>query len=184
EARHRVEVVGPHDETPPHCHSQADDEEQPEQVEHCLVEEVEIALEKLVTEERDRDVVIDGGQHGSHEERKEAPEHGGVHDARVRLRQRAGLTEGVDRDELQALGDVVNAALRLTGAPQPHPLPHPVREDDDRDDRSDVQSDLSPDRNVPERVTERDLGHEGLNDSTARTAWAAEYGSISSSATR
>ena len=110
----RIDARRTHHEAAPHGHAQPDHEEEPEQVEHGLVEEVERALEELEAEERQRDVVVDRRQHGAHEEGQETPEHDGVHHAGVRLRQRAHLAQRVAAPRPEPLRDPIEAVL---GAP-------------------------------------------------------------------
>src|SRR5437867_4252169 len=119
------------------------------------------------------------GDHGAHEQREEAPEHDGVHDAGVRLRERARLAERVLGHELHALGNVVEAVLGPPRAPEADVLIEAVHEDRHRDQATEVEGVLRERRNVPERVPDRDAGgrHEGSNDITGRMAAAAEYGS-------
>ena len=111
EARGRVDARRPLDEAPPHRHAETDHEEEPEQVEHGLVEEVERALQELVAEERQRDVPVERGERRPHEQGEEAPEHDRVHDARIRLRERADLAERVSQDAADALGNAIQAIL-------------------------------------------------------------------------
>src|SRR5438477_504868 len=179
EAGGRIHAGRAQHEAAPHGHAEADHEEEAEEVEHGLVEEVEAALEELVAPERQRDVVVDGGEHGAHEQREEAPEHDRVHDAGVGLRQRPGLAERVPGHELHALGNVVEAVLGSPGAPQAHVPVDAVEEDHHRDQATQVERALRERRDVPERVANRHAGrrHEGSNDITGRMAAAAEYGS-------
>src|SRR5262249_28931994 len=174
-----VEGVGSDHEAPPHGHAETDDEEEAEEIEHGFVEEIEAALEELVVPQGQRDVPVDRRQHRAHEQREEAPEHDGVHDAGVGLRQRARLAERVLGHELHALRDVIEAALGPTGRPEPDVAVKTIDEDRHGDDRAEVERMLCERWNVPERVPERDAGgrHEGSNDITGKIAAAAEYGS-------
>src|SRR5207245_10762454 len=150
-------------------------EEEPEQVEHGLVDEVEGALQELVAEERHRDVVVDRREDRSHEEREETPEHDRVHDAGVRLRERLRLAERVLPDEGEALGHPGEPRLGAPGEPEADALRQAVDEDGDGDDGADVERDLGPAGNVPKGVAERHgRGHEDSNLSTVRLACTAE----------
>src|SRR5207247_3493444 len=172
EARRGFEAGGPTDEAPPYRHAQADHEEEAEEIEHRLVEEVEVPLQELVAEERQRDVPVDRGEDRAHEQGEEAPEHDRVHDARIGLRQRSHLPERVGGDEPDALGDPVEPVLRQALPPERHSLPEAVDEKRDRDRAADVQRDLSPARDVPERIAEWNGRGHGRNLSTGRTRLA------------
>jgi hypothetical protein len=176
EARGGIDPGRPQHEAPPHGQAEPDHEEQPEQVEHRLVGEVEVALQQLVAEQRQRDVVVDRRQHGAQEQREEAPEHDGVHHARVRLRQRAHLAERVLDHELHALGNLVQARLGAAGAPELDPLPESPDEERDGHEPADVEQDLRPGGNVPEGVAKRHgrRRHEGSNDTMGNIAATAE----------
>src|SRR3990167_5462366 len=185
EARRRVHAVRPEHEPAPHGHAEAEHEEEAEEVEDGLVGEVEVAREELVPEQRQRDVPVDRGEHGAHEQGEEAPEHDRVHHAGVGLREHADLPERVREDEAEPRGDPVEALLGLAAAPEAHALGEPPREDRERDEPAHVECDLRPAGHVPERVAERDAGtHSGLNLSTGRSACAAVYGSSVPSTTR
>jgi len=161
EARRGVEAVRPDNEATVDGHAEPDHEEEAEEVEHGLVEEVEGPLEELHPEQRERDVPIDRRQHGARQEREEAPEHDRVHDARVGLRERARLADGLGGDEPQPLADAVEARLGPADAPEPDPLPETPGEDGERDQRARVQEHLDRNRNVPEGVAVRHAGHAG-----------------------
>src|SRR5262249_31124913 len=168
-ARRRVDARWPHDEAPPQRHPQADHEEESEEVEYRLVEEIEVALQELVAEERQRDVPVDRGEDRAHEERQEAPEHDRVHDARIRLRQRTHLAERVRGDEAEALGDPVETILGHSLSPEHHQLVETINEICDRERAADVEGDLRPARDVPERIAEWNGRGHGRNLSTRPT---------------
>src|SRR5262249_51935381 len=171
EPRGRIDAGRALHEPSPDRHPEADDEEEPEHVEHGLVEEVERALQELVAEERQGDVPVERGQHRAHEQGEEAPEHDRVHDSGGRLRQGPYLTERVGEHAADPLGDPIPPILGQTAPPQHHALPHPVGEDRDRDDAADVERDLRPAWDVPEGVAEGNgRGHERPNLSTSGRA--------------
>src|SRR5207253_4996256 len=133
------------------------------------VEEVERPFQELVAEQGKRDVPVERGQHGTHEQGEEAPEQDRVHDARIGLRERAHLAERVSQDQAHALRDSIQAVLGEPTPPETYPLPYSIREDGDRQRSADVERDLSPAGDVPEGVAERNRrGHERLNLSTRR----------------
>ena len=174
EARGRIDPLGAAHETAPQGHAETQHEEEPEHIQHGLVDEVEGAAEELVAKERHGDVVVDRREGRPDEERQETPEHDRVHDAGVRLRERARLAERVSQDKGDAVGNPVEARLGTPGAPEAHALGQAVDEDGDGDDRADVERDLGPDGDVPEGVAERHGGgHEDSNLSTVRIACAA-----------
>ena len=183
EARRGVEAVRPDDEATVDGHAEPNHEEEAEEVEHGLVEKVEGALEELHPEERERDVPVDRRQHGAHQEREEAPEHDRVHDARVGLRERARLAEGLGGNEPQPLAEAVEASLGSPAAPESDPLPEAPGEEGDRDQRARVQEHLDRDRNVPEGVAVRHAGHSG-HISTVGGAQMARGGLLHGGETR
>src|SRR4029453_910939 len=134
-----------------------------------LVEEIEVAFQELVPEERQRDVPVDRGEDRAHEERQEAPEHDRVHDAGIGLRQGPHLAERVLDDEAEALGDPVESIFGQPLPPERHALVETVHEIRDRERAADVQRDLSPARDVPERIAKWNGRGHGGNLSTGRT---------------
>jgi hypothetical protein len=99
-----------------------------------------------------------------------------MHHARVGLRQRADLAEGVLRHQLHALGDLIETRLGAPGAPELDASPESPREQRDGHGATDVKEHLRPAGNVPERVAKRHgrRHHEGSNDTMGNIAATAE----------
>jgi hypothetical protein len=158
-----IHAGGALDEAAVARHAEPDDEEEAEEVQHELVEQVEVALEDLHAEQRQREVVVDGGEHRAHEQREEAPEHGRVHDARIGLREHPRLEETIGDEAPDPRERSVPAHLRLAPQPETHALGDAPHEGGDRDRRPRVQRDLRPRRDIPERVAEWEIAVERVH---------------------